>query len=207
MHPPPLPRSSYLLVTPPRGLSLSSVNVSNASVLAMGAPVPQKDGVLLLPTRGLGRGLARVALVFSDGSESVAHFHVLPPLATQVAAFGHHLATVAWLPRDYPDPFGRCVTPARLGACAARALTCALLQRRGRAPLGPRGRGVGARRQQGVHRGPVRRRGGGPEPGARHEGRVGARPERGEGRRRALGACPYTPPPPFCCRSRPKTTT
>ena len=49
----------------------------------------------------------QLTLTYSDGSESVAHFHVLPPLASQVAAFGTHLSTVAWLPRDYPDPFGR----------------------------------------------------------------------------------------------------
>jgi hypothetical protein len=60
-----------------------------------------------ISTQALKRGRARVSLAYSDGSESVAHFHVLPPLASQVAAFGTHLTTVAWLPRDYPDPFGR----------------------------------------------------------------------------------------------------
>ena len=94
-------------MTPPRGRTLARVNVSNASVLAVGAAAPQPDGCVRLSTQGLARGRARVALVFSDGTESVAHFHVLPPLASQVAAFGTHLASVAWLPRDYPDPFGR----------------------------------------------------------------------------------------------------
>ena len=50
---------------------------------------------------------ASVAVALSDGSEAVAHFVVLPPLPAQVAALTAHWSQVAWLPRDYPDPFGR----------------------------------------------------------------------------------------------------
>ena len=81
--------------------------MSNSSVLGVSPAITQSDGVLLLATHALSRGHARLSFIFSDGSESVAHFCVLPPLASQVAAFGTHLATVAWLPRDFPDPFGR----------------------------------------------------------------------------------------------------
>ena len=57
--------------------------------------------------KGIARGRARLALRFSDGSEMAVHYHVLPPLPQQVAALGHHWAQVAWLPREFPDPFGR----------------------------------------------------------------------------------------------------
>jgi hypothetical protein len=49
----------------------------------------------------------RLSLRFSDGSELAVHYHVLPPLPQQIAALGRHWAEEAWLPRDYPDPFGR----------------------------------------------------------------------------------------------------
>ena len=42
-----------------------------------------------------------------DGTLAVAHYYVLPPLPTQVARLVHHWSQVAWLPADYPDPFGR----------------------------------------------------------------------------------------------------
>ena len=43
---------------------------------------------------------------FSDGSTAVAHYNILPPFASQVAALGTHLADVAWLPREYPTRSG-----------------------------------------------------------------------------------------------------
>lgn len=53
------------------------------------------------------RGRSRVAVRFSDGSEAVGHYYVLPPLDGQLESVGKHWSEVAWLPRDYPDPFGR----------------------------------------------------------------------------------------------------
>jgi hypothetical protein len=46
-------------------------------------------------------------LQFTDNTTAVAHYNVLPPLSAQVAAVGNHWAEDAWLPRDYPDAFGR----------------------------------------------------------------------------------------------------
>ena len=44
---------------------------------------------------------------FSDGSEAIAHYYVLPPLHEQIAAVTTHWSTVAWVPREFDDPFGR----------------------------------------------------------------------------------------------------
>lgn len=35
------------------------------------------------------------------------HYSVLPALSAQVAAVGKHWAEDAWLPLEFPDPFGR----------------------------------------------------------------------------------------------------
>ena len=54
-----------------------------------------------------GYGRVRARITFSDGSSATAHYFVTPPFSSQVAALGRHLADTAWLPREYPDPFGR----------------------------------------------------------------------------------------------------
>lgn len=56
---------------------------------------------------GKSRGRCRVTLFFSDGSQNQVHYSVLPSFSQQVDAVGTHWAEDAWLPRDYPDPFGR----------------------------------------------------------------------------------------------------
>lgn len=35
------------------------------------------------------------------------NYYVLAPLRDLIAAYGQHAANTAWLPRDFPDPFGR----------------------------------------------------------------------------------------------------
>lgn len=90
-------------------------NVTNTRVprcpgdgaITVGAAVPQNAAFVKLPLLATGRGRVRVLLTFSDGTTAAAHYYVLPPFATQVARLGSHLAHVAWLPREYPDPFGR----------------------------------------------------------------------------------------------------
>lgn len=110
--------SSYLFVTPPRGLALANVSVDPKGILSVGSPVDanktasNRVGVttLQLPVTPLTRGLARVVLTYSDGTISAVNYAILPPLATQVALYGAHLVdgtNGSWLPRDYPDPFGR----------------------------------------------------------------------------------------------------
>lgn len=99
--------SAILIVSAPAAASLANVSVNNATVLAVGTPVQLPSGEWKVAVTGLARGRARVSIQYTDGTESVAHYHVLPPFSQQVAAFGNHLSTVAWLPREYPDPFGR----------------------------------------------------------------------------------------------------
>ena len=60
-----------------------------------------------MPLAGTGHGRVRVEVAFADGTSAVAHYYVLPAFELQVANIGQHFAHVAWLPRDFVDPFGR----------------------------------------------------------------------------------------------------
>jgi len=109
--------SSYLLITlptsrgPPTGASVTPPGILSLSPSATLVGT-QADGAIstyrfsVSPTGG-GVGRARAAISLPDGSQAIAHYHVTPPFASQVAAVGSHWAQQAWLPRDYPDPFGR----------------------------------------------------------------------------------------------------
>jgi hypothetical protein len=102
--------STFLVVTPPRGQTVASVAVTPAGLLTAGSPTPvpsSTDKSVQIDLTPVAVGKARVAVTFSDGSESVAFYSVLPSFSAQVAAYGHHLAHTAFLPLDYPDPFGR----------------------------------------------------------------------------------------------------
>ena len=129
--------SAFLYVTPPRGTTLSSVDSVPSGILSAGTAVDAGNGRVRVPISGLTRGRVRVGVHFSDGervclsavslslslshvflslslshthtagSEAAAHYHVLPPFPTLIAAAGAHWANVSWLPRSYPDPFGR----------------------------------------------------------------------------------------------------
>ncbi len=105
--------SSFLLVTVPAGAGPPTAAAATpAGVLSFAGPfVPAGSAaggdtyrVALAP---LAPGRARAAITLADGSTAVAHYHVTPPFAAQVAAVGRHWAEQAWLPRDFPDPFGR----------------------------------------------------------------------------------------------------
>lgn len=105
--------SAKLFVLPPKGVTLATVTsgspeVITASITAT-ASKPRAAGrapveIAITPH---SRGFCRITLTFSDGSENQVHYSSLPPLAAQVAAVGRHWADDAWLPRDYPDAFGR----------------------------------------------------------------------------------------------------
>ena len=110
--------TASLWVLPPAGATVLDATSSNTTLLTVGKPAPwiesdKTSKYTVFPVAGLARGRARVAVAFSDGTEAVAHYYVLQPLNAQVAAVAHHWSEVAWLPRDYPDPFGRgaCVMP------------------------------------------------------------------------------------------------
>ena len=52
--------------------------------------------------------LSNIALKFNLRRFTMAvHVNVVPPFRRLVSLAGAHWASAAWLPRDYPDPFGR----------------------------------------------------------------------------------------------------
>ena len=95
--------NAALYVSLPQGVALSSVSVSNATVLTASI----RGNTSWVDVRGLARGRCRVTIRFSDNSVNYAHYSVLPSFQEQVARVGKHWAENAWLPRNYPDPFGR----------------------------------------------------------------------------------------------------
>ena len=102
------PQSTFLLVTVPPGMTIASVASEPATVLGLGEPAALPSaGLYQVPITPLAIGRARLLVRFSDGSEAVAHYRVVPPLSAQVGVLGAHWANVSWLPREYPDPFGR----------------------------------------------------------------------------------------------------
>ena len=101
-----------LFVQPPAGASVSTARAdppSGADTATLDATLraPLPSGFAPVRLTAAGYGEVRLRVGFSDGSEALAHYYVLPPFERQVAALGAHLADVAWLPREYPDPFGR----------------------------------------------------------------------------------------------------
>lgn len=98
-----------LYVTPPKGTTLQSVGVSDP-VMTVSTPKPHgTNGMVVVNVTGVSRGRCRLSLRFSDGSVDHVHYSVLPPFTTQASLAGKSWAEDAWLPRDYPDPFGRSV--------------------------------------------------------------------------------------------------
>lgn len=96
-----------LFITPPAGATVVNASSSNGGVLQVSAPYLSQTGTAVVNVTGRQRGRARLTIGYSDGTNSVAHYYVLPPFYTQIDAVVKHWSTVAWLPRDYPDPFGR----------------------------------------------------------------------------------------------------
>ena len=101
--------TAALFVLPPRGAALSSAGSDDPAVLAVGVPASAAGGYTRVPVMGLpgAYGRARVTLNFSDGTTTSAHYWVLPPLTTHSANYGTFAASTTWLPRDFPDAFGR----------------------------------------------------------------------------------------------------
>jgi hypothetical protein len=122
-----------LFVTPPAGATVVHASSSDTGMLTVGTPAPStaNASITVVDITGLKRGRARVvrqpslcscvcsrefllifarlleqSVGFSDGTASVAHYYVLPPFKQQIEAVSTHWSEVAWLPRDFPDPFG-----------------------------------------------------------------------------------------------------
>ena len=96
-----------LIVTPPPGVNVTAAASSAPAALKVVGIAADGGGRWRVALRGIARGRARVSVRFGDGSAAVAHYVVLPPLPTQISRLTHHWSEVAWLPADYPDPFGR----------------------------------------------------------------------------------------------------
>ena len=64
------------------------------------------QGFFTVPLRGKARGRARVTVSYSDGTQHVASFFVLPPLDEHVAQYAQFISTTAWYD-NVTDPFAR----------------------------------------------------------------------------------------------------
>lgn len=102
-------KAAQLFVTPPSGATVASVDVSDPSVLSVDRQrnALVVDGEAKMSLRALKAGRCRVSIRFSDNSTNQAHFAVVPSFREQIGRVGDHWADDAWLPRDFPDPFGR----------------------------------------------------------------------------------------------------
>ena len=109
-----------------RRRAASAPRAPSTATLTVSVGPSAGGGFERLDLSAVGYGKSRVVVTFSDGSTAVAHYNILPPFATQVAALGTHLADVAWLPREYPDPFGRSasVMPWDRSICAESGEPC-----------------------------------------------------------------------------------
>lgn len=98
--------TAKLIITPPLGETVSSVTASGLH-LTVSAPRNSRGGGVEVAMTGQSHGRSRVSVRFTDGTEAVAHYYVLPSLPDHLARVGKFWSEVAWLPLDYPDPFGR----------------------------------------------------------------------------------------------------
>jgi hypothetical protein len=116
-------QSAALHVAPPHGASISAVRVEPPTALLLGAPTPigpaagsklphggsgGGGGFFSVAVRGLApaAGRARVTVSYSDGSEHVANYFVMPPLDQHVRKYAAFMSTVAWYDNT-TDPFAR----------------------------------------------------------------------------------------------------
>jgi len=77
---------------------VESVSSSNTSILTA-----RTDGSV----QGVAPGRATLTISFDDGSRLALQYAVVAAFDEVVALLGRHWANDAWLPRDFPDPFGR----------------------------------------------------------------------------------------------------
>lgn len=104
-------QSSQLIVKPPRNSTVVAAAAVTAGAgngtIAISGRRALANGFVVFGLRCAGVGRVRVTVSYSDGSSSAVHYYVLPGFERQVASLGQFYSNVAWLPRDYPDPFGR----------------------------------------------------------------------------------------------------
>ena len=102
-------QSGALFIQPPKGAQTVSVKAEpvDGGSITVGERSKTPGGFDKFALQAEGRGRARLTVAYSDKTSSTVHYLVVPPFASQVTKLGAHFADVAWLPRDFPDPFGR----------------------------------------------------------------------------------------------------
>jgi len=102
-------KTATLFVQPPKGATVKAVAVTNSGLLtaSLKGPAAPDSPFEAIAVQGKSRGRVSLAVTMSDDTVLTVHYQVLPALSTQVSRVGQHWANDAWLPRDYPDPFGR----------------------------------------------------------------------------------------------------
>jgi hypothetical protein len=107
--------NATLLVLPPRNATLQMVQATPASAVELAPPVAIGNfGYHSIGVTSKGfpiamHGRVAITLTFSDGSSTVASYHVLPPLDELVGAYGRFVTDAvngAWY-ANMSDPFGR----------------------------------------------------------------------------------------------------
>ena len=99
-----------LHVMPPKDASVASVvaeSIDNGANIVVGKSSTLPSGYVKYELKGSGRGRVRIIVAYSDNTSSTVHYYVLPPFPDQVENLGRFYADTAWLPRNFPDPFGR----------------------------------------------------------------------------------------------------
>eukprot|EP00039_Didymoeca_costata_P004368 m.72838 g.72838 ORF g.72838 m.72838 type:complete len:1030 (+) comp12363_c0_seq3:71-3160(+) len=108
---PSMSSAQLLIVTPSASLTIHNIETFPENVLRVSSPTKsttsQDNNIYRVNITASSQGRCRVTVVFSDSSQAHLHYMVLPPLPSLIDKVGHHWAYTAWLPRDYPDPFGR----------------------------------------------------------------------------------------------------
>ena len=102
--------TAALYVAPPANAKLTSAEASPTGAIALGSPhaTLSASGFVKIPMQAQRPDArVRVVLNFTDGSSIAVQLATVIAQVDAAAAYGKHLANDAWLPRHYPDPFGR----------------------------------------------------------------------------------------------------
>ena len=111
-------QNATLFVGRPESLSIANVATTPAKCLhiSQSAGIGAYDVYAVRATRFSGK--CRVDFHVNDGSLATVHYFITPqPFVAQVGSVGDHWADVAWLPYEYPDPFGRSASVMPWYAC------------------------------------------------------------------------------------------
>jgi hypothetical protein len=77
--------TAKLYITPPKGTTVT--NVSATGTVVVGATTTYGD-YTVVGVSGTTRGRSRLTVKFTDGTEAVAHYYILPPFNDHLASLG-----------------------------------------------------------------------------------------------------------------------